>query len=488
MTPQLDDVVDLAWAQFWQVTVVALGALLLVRLFGRHRPHLAYVLLLLVLAKCLTPPVWSSPVGIFSWTWSPQRTVQARVEPTASRQSITEPTENISAAEVAVRLPAAEFRTAADVPPSGGALDLRIVGLLLWASGALLFGAYVAVVWFSHGRAVRRSSEPASRELLALHEQISQRVGLRRRVRLLLSNESNGPFCFGIFRPCVVLPAQLVRPDLKPNLEPILAHEIIHIRRGDSWVACFQILAGIVWWFHPLVWWTSRRLSRERERCCDAEVVAGTGCKPDDYAQGVLEVLKFKNNPLPAFLANGIRPVEVTQERLEAIMSRRTKMHARSPWFCWLILVVGLALVLPGQPRIGGVAVGNEISQGEVEDGLSGRIYLNVTLKTQREGEAEQKIRGIISVDPASGEWEQVTDNGHSVRVSRDGQKLVFGRFVGPVNPNDPEKEIWTCNVDGSGLKKVLSRGGGPVWSPDSTLILANEGEVDEEDKWTHQA
>src|SRR4029450_4673300 len=33
----------------------------------RRRPHLAYALWLVVLFKCVTPPFWSSPSGIFCW-------------------------------------------------------------------------------------------------------------------------------------------------------------------------------------------------------------------------------------------------------------------------------------------------------------------------------------------------------------------------------------------------------------------------------------
>ena len=57
----------LAWSEVWQVTVLIVVVAAVSRLAARRRPHLAYALWLLVLLKCLTPPVWSSPTGIFSW-------------------------------------------------------------------------------------------------------------------------------------------------------------------------------------------------------------------------------------------------------------------------------------------------------------------------------------------------------------------------------------------------------------------------------------
>ena len=37
------------------------------RLACRHRPHLAYLLWMLVIIKAITPPLVASPTGLFSW-------------------------------------------------------------------------------------------------------------------------------------------------------------------------------------------------------------------------------------------------------------------------------------------------------------------------------------------------------------------------------------------------------------------------------------
>ena len=61
------DLAGLAWSQIWQVTALAAVVGIVTRLCCRRRPHLAYVLWMLVVLKCLTPPLWSSPTGCFSW-------------------------------------------------------------------------------------------------------------------------------------------------------------------------------------------------------------------------------------------------------------------------------------------------------------------------------------------------------------------------------------------------------------------------------------
>src|SRR5664279_5256858 len=59
-------------AQAWQLAALAVVVAVCVRLFARNRPHLAHALWLVVLLKCVTPPIWGSPIGVFSWL-SPTR-------------------------------------------------------------------------------------------------------------------------------------------------------------------------------------------------------------------------------------------------------------------------------------------------------------------------------------------------------------------------------------------------------------------------------
>ena len=68
----------LAWSHLWQTTAVMIVVSLLVMSL-RRRPHWVYLLWLLVLLKCVTPPILSSPVSVFGWLsrtdWASQAAV-----------------------------------------------------------------------------------------------------------------------------------------------------------------------------------------------------------------------------------------------------------------------------------------------------------------------------------------------------------------------------------------------------------------------------
>jgi murein DD-endopeptidase MepM/ murein hydrolase activator NlpD len=128
-------------------------------------------------------------------------------------------------------------------------------------------------------------------EMLALAETWSNRLGIRREVRLVSSTESVAPFTFGIFRPVVFIPRAVI--DDPKCLEPVLAHEMAHVARFDAlWLGLQHILQA-VYFFHPLVWISGARLNQERERLCDATVVSAGRLTAHDYVGGLLNVLRL---------------------------------------------------------------------------------------------------------------------------------------------------------------------------------------------------
>ena len=143
-------------------------------------------------------------------------------------------------------------------------------------------------------RALRRSCAeievemlgPAQREALEPAGQASAR-----RVRLLTSETARVPAAIGFRHPAIVLPAWCLR-ELKPEeLQPILIHEMAHLRRRDDWTNLFQKFVRALLFFHPAVWWIDARLSLEREMACDDAVLAATG-NAHAYAGSLIGLLE----------------------------------------------------------------------------------------------------------------------------------------------------------------------------------------------------
>jgi hypothetical protein len=96
-------------------------------------------------------------------------------------------------------------------------------------------------------------------------------------VRLLESAVVEVPSLIGWLRPVVLLPASALTGLTPRQIEAILAHELAHVRRHDYLVNLAQTVIETLLFYHPGVWWVSRRARVEREHCCDDLVVGVVG-------------------------------------------------------------------------------------------------------------------------------------------------------------------------------------------------------------------
>jgi beta-lactamase regulating signal transducer with metallopeptidase domain len=339
---------QLAWTQFWQTSAVALAAGFAAWASCRRRPHLAYLLWIVVILKCLTPPIWSSPTGLFSWALVSPSAAESFEAPAAITTIDAGPARpDAAAALLPMSQQTVSTREANVAPTSPWSIAVTAVGIV-WLSGVLGCAGFVLVSFSRVWSRLRCSALPLEPKWLAQFDACADRLALRRRVRLVVTSQPIGPAVFGFVRPVVVLPHSLVTRRSQIELAPILSHELIHIRRADPLVAVVQVFAQCLWWFHPLIWWANRQASRERERACDEEVLAELKLDPAAYGQSLLHILRMKRSLQPVLAFPGVRPVEVTTRRLAHIMQAEPRFHVRTPRWQWAVAFVAATVALPG--------------------------------------------------------------------------------------------------------------------------------------------
>lgn len=399
----MNDFLPMLWTQTWQIAVLAVTVALCARTFARNRPHLAHALWLLVLIKCVTPPMWGHSLGVFSrlqaltaWDETTSQSALADVgslsDESAFLPSFSEAHESESHLETDFAVhqstqPVARHKDSAtkivaaipapEVPKleSVGAVhpDLSLWPGLLLSCLAIGASATLSLMIIRCIRCLQSIHQHRTTEFdESLNERLqmlSKKLRLRRVPRLIVSDVLFGPVVLGVLRHTIVLPRCLIKAESgKPkaadsvdaptplsavgsplsSLDPILAHELLHIRRGDLRTGLLQAIVQSLWWFHPAVWLCNRWLSREAERCCDEQVIAELGCSPAQYARSLLSVIESKHalQPIPVF--PGMKPVEITSQRMERIMLLKTGLKKQTPRWCWLVVAAMAIVVLPG--------------------------------------------------------------------------------------------------------------------------------------------
>jgi len=105
------------------------------------------------------------------------------------------------------------------------------------------------------------------------------------RDNIYISDRVSSPAVYGIFRAKIVLPSTYNEEDL----ELILRHERVHIRRKDNLWRVLSVIVACVHWFNPASWLFLKAFLARMELSCDEAVLKG--CDEKDkmrYAKALL--------------------------------------------------------------------------------------------------------------------------------------------------------------------------------------------------------
>ena len=116
---------------------------------------------------------------------------------------------------------------------------------------------------------------------------------VKRSIIVIDSNDFLSPFTFGVLSPVVFIPEALLAEKKIELLEPIIAHEMAHIKRLDALWLVFQNLLQIVYCLNPVLWLAVSRLNSLREEICDKEVLTTNKLASNVYGNSLLQVLRL---------------------------------------------------------------------------------------------------------------------------------------------------------------------------------------------------
>lgn len=162
-----------------------------------------------------------------------------------------------------------------------------------WVAGVLLLSLRFLTGWTAARRLRRRGVTPPPLALDGTFARLTGRMRIRRPVRLLQSAAVAVPTALGALKPVILLPLCAVTSLSSEEMEAVLAHELAHIRRHDYFVNLLQTAAETLLFYHPAVWWVSRRIRVERENCCDDLAVLATG-DARLYARALVELEEIR--------------------------------------------------------------------------------------------------------------------------------------------------------------------------------------------------
>jgi beta-lactamase regulating signal transducer with metallopeptidase domain len=225
------------------------------------------------------------------------------------------------------------------------ALDSIPIILLIWALGFTGVLGWLAIGRFRLRRIASASWPLDSSDWRAVLDDERKYAGVDKPVLLYSSSVVSTPLTWGSVAPIVLLPEDAIDwPEAHRRI--VLRHELAHIARGDSLTQLVAGFACALYWFHPLVWITERRLRAECERACDDNVVS-LGTPAAEYAAHLLEVARSARAfGAPGFLSVAMARPSQLEGRLLAVLNesrRRVSLSRRARPVA--ALLTGLVLI-----------------------------------------------------------------------------------------------------------------------------------------------
>jgi beta-lactamase regulating signal transducer with metallopeptidase domain len=377
----------------WQGTLIALIAAAALRALRHSAADVRYVVAAIALCVMATLPVVS---GVQAYrAANVERGAAVSPAPVSSGTAHEGPQPRVDEPAVVTVLTVG----AIDVGEARARAFERVLPLfvLSWMVGVGVLALRLIGGWIWVQRLKSHGAAAADDALQAMVMRLSRRLHITRPVMLLNTQGVDVPTVIGWLKPTVLLPMSALSGLTSQQIEAILAHELAHIRRHDYLVNLLQTLLETLLFYHPAVWWLSKRIRAERENCCDDLAVSLCG-DAVIYARALADLEELRGSRARLVMAASGGPL---LDRVRRLLAGPQTHAGRGPAWLAAVAAIGLMLVVAGgtigsadDTRPGTVASAGSAGSDTRLARLADTALNNLTLGAWR------LLRVFVSMDP----------------------------------------------------------------------------------------
>ena len=323
----------------------------------RVRATFRYWIWMLVLIKLILPPAFSLPTGIGRWFGDCLPT-QTSLSKQASNIVLSKPAGASTPLDInrSAEIPQVHLSQDSPEPVAPASFVISNLQALTWQAAVFIIwfiGLAVFSVLLVHRilfvRRLIAQSEPAKNRHTDLLDQCRQRIGIKRKTELRLSDKLLSPAVCGFFRPVILIPTGLIEKLSPDKLKAVLIHELAHVKRGDLWVNCVQTFLQIIYFYNPLVWLANVVICRIREQAVDEMVLVTLDAEAMSYSNTLIDIaeMTFLKTSLSLQLIGVVESKKALSRRIKHILNRPIPKNAKLGALSFVVIILSAIVLLP---------------------------------------------------------------------------------------------------------------------------------------------
>lgn len=217
--------------------------------------------------------------------------------------------------------------------------------LCFWLLG-ILYLSYKMIKSFFALQNLKKSALPLQNALvLKIYEECIFKVGLKKYPKLYSTAFIKSPITTGFFFPAIFFPIHMISEQDDVAIRHMLLHELCHYKYKDILVGYFMSIAGMVYWFNPMVRLAIKDMKIECEIACDTSVLCLLGS--DSYVAYGQTLLRFAekfanfSSPFMAGLSGSMSQIKPRIVNISTFHHFSFHKYVKS---CIIFLIISLML------------------------------------------------------------------------------------------------------------------------------------------------
>lgn len=193
--------------------------------------------------------------------------------------------------EYEIPLPA--FTPGKILPSAAPDLSLWSAAAWVWFSGMMVFLCFHMIKYYRFRKMTARWREQVECEhIFKMFQRLKSEMKVKR-AGLYVCPCIGSPMLTGLLKSDLLLPHLEFAQD---EMELILKHELVHLKRKDLWFQCLVLAATAIHWFNPMVYLIGEAIATQCEMSCDSEVIQGTDENTRRrYSETIIGVAKHRS-------------------------------------------------------------------------------------------------------------------------------------------------------------------------------------------------